>query len=167
MAKQLTDEQAEYAKAVLRSIASARHTLWDIQPPNMRLASVTATLDEAADLIRSLTAAPQPSARTLTDGTLLNVYAVLRELADANQARKDPVEAMVKARADVRALLAAEQPSEDQRDAERYRWLRGHHAEMMQWDQTGVWYPFDGKVPERLDAAIDAAIAKPEANHHG
>lgn len=92
----------------------------------------------------------QPSATALTDEHIRRFFV-------ANGDPK-PKQCHVDA---ARALLAA-QPSGNKRDAERYQWIREHHTEMMQWDQTGVWYPFDGKVPERLDNAIDAAIAKGE-----
>jgi hypothetical protein len=44
--------------------------------------------------------------REAFETTLLEIYATLRELADANAARRDPVEAMVNARAQVRKALA-------------------------------------------------------------
>lgn len=65
----------------------------------------------------------------------------------------------------MRALLAAEQPCEDKRYAERYRWLRERNWNesalfVVQGHHSLVRLGTDCPSGERLDAAIDAAIAK-------
>lgn len=52
---------------------------------------------------------------------------------------------------------------EDAFYATLYRWLRANYSTVYQWGSL-VWYPYDGKTPERLDAAIIAAINHTSGN---
>lgn len=58
-------------------------------------------------MLRQTATTPQADATPIPTKMLTEIYAILRELADANAARRDPVDAMVKARAQVREVLAA------------------------------------------------------------
>jgi len=91
-------------------------------------------------------AAPQPSAKALTDA-LHYLRMGMENLALNNGVH------MVDFRNAERALLAAEQPSEDKRDAERYREFCGSG-----WPICFLGETYTDKAS--LDMGIDAAIAK-------
>lgn len=61
------------------------------------------------------------------------------------------------------AVAPASAANEDAFYATLYRWLRANYSTVYQWGSL-VWYPYDGKTPERLDAAIVAAIKHTSGN---
>ncbi|WP_454731449.1 MULTISPECIES: hypothetical protein [Cupriavidus] len=131
-----TVEDGSIAKAALQGVAFTDGE--DADP-------IDGEVYTAAPAPSASPAVPQPSAKALTDAKdwLLDVMGEWDFTIPAGAFDK------------IVALLAAEQPSEDERDAERYRWLRDVHI---------------GDDPEAielkparhggLDSAIDAAIQR-------
>lgn len=125
----------------------------------------------ARALLAAPPAAPQPSATALTDehSQLLTRLMVAGCTCDTKtpELRHHDANCQYRCASEIYDLLAAEQPSEDRRDAERYRWLRERN-----WNESALFVVSghhslvrlgtDCPSGERLDAAIDAAIAKGE-----
>ncbi len=95
-----------------------------------------------------IAAQAQPPAASVTDEMIERARSAFVQADDGSTGITDAIRAVLLA-----AHLAYPQPSRDAKDAARYRWLRDSA-------DSYTWYYLGGIGADRVDAAVDAAMAK-------